>query len=145
MGKIKNNHGFTLIEVLVSIVILSIGLVALSLMQVRAVKGNATGSAITQLSWVAMDRIEFLQNLSYDELVALDQGTAGELGLDDGSVAKLSKTADGKSNDADYPGFTVVWNVADDTPGADSVAVRVFVIRDRDSKQVQYDFFVADV
>jgi type IV pilus modification protein PilV len=58
-----NNKGFTLLEVLVGLVILSIGLLAIAGMQVTSIRGNFFSKNITEANYVAMDRLEFLNNL----------------------------------------------------------------------------------
>jgi type IV pilus assembly protein PilV len=65
--KLNNNKGFTLIEVLVGLIILAIGLLALSALQINAVKGNFFGHYMTQASYVGQDRLEFLDNLPIDD------------------------------------------------------------------------------
>jgi type IV pilus modification protein PilV len=58
-----NTKGFTLIEILVGLVILAIGLLGIAGMQVTSVKGNFFSKNLTQASYVAQDRLEFLKNL----------------------------------------------------------------------------------
>ena len=58
-----NIKGFTLLEVLIGLVILSIGLLAIAGMQVTSTRGNFFSKNITEGSYVAQDRLEFLNNL----------------------------------------------------------------------------------
>lgn len=58
-----NHRGFTLIEVLVGLTILAIGLLGIAGMQITSVKGNFFSKNLTQASYVAQDRLEFLKNL----------------------------------------------------------------------------------
>jgi type IV pilus assembly protein PilV len=69
-----NKKGFTLIEVLVGLVLLAIGLLAIAGMQLTSVKGNFFSHYLTQASYAAQDRLEFLDNLPYDSL-QLQQGS----------------------------------------------------------------------
>lgn len=55
-----------MIEVLVGLIILAIGLLALSAMQINAVRGNFFGHYMTQASYVGQDRLEFLDNTPID-------------------------------------------------------------------------------
>jgi prepilin-type N-terminal cleavage/methylation domain-containing protein len=66
--------GFSLIEVLICLVFLSIGLLAIASLQVTSVRGNVFSNNLMQATYVAQDRLEFLQNLSYDSS-RLAQGT----------------------------------------------------------------------
>jgi len=61
-----DNKGFTLLEVLIGLVILSIGLLAIAGMQITSTRGNFFSKNITEASYVAQDRLEFLNNLPLD-------------------------------------------------------------------------------
>jgi type IV pilus assembly protein PilV len=63
-----DRKGFTLIEVLVGLVILAIGVLAIAGMQVTSVRGNFFSHYLTQASYVGQDRLETLDNMSYDSL-----------------------------------------------------------------------------
>ena len=63
MKRPLNKKGFTLIEILVGLIILAIGLLGIAGMQVTSVKGNFFSKNLTQASFVAQDRLEFLKNL----------------------------------------------------------------------------------
>jgi Tfp pilus assembly protein PilV len=56
-----------LIEVLIGLVLLGIGLLAIAGMQITAVKGNFFSHYLTQASYAAQDRLEFLDNLPIDD------------------------------------------------------------------------------
>jgi prepilin-type N-terminal cleavage/methylation domain-containing protein len=71
---IFEKKGFSLIEVLICLVFLSIGLLAIASLQVTSVRGNFFSNNLMQATYVAQDRLEFLQNLSYDSS-RLVQGT----------------------------------------------------------------------
>ena len=73
MNTLNNEKGFTLIEALVAMAILTIGILALITMQTTAFKGNSKARGITTASNWAQDRIETLFNTKY-ELLA--DGTA---------------------------------------------------------------------
>jgi type IV pilus modification protein PilV len=62
-----NKKGFTLVEVLVGLVILGIGLLGIAGMQVSSVKGNFTSNNLTEATYIAKDRLEFLKNLPFDD------------------------------------------------------------------------------
>jgi prepilin-type N-terminal cleavage/methylation domain-containing protein len=61
-----NKKGFSLIEVLVGLVLLAIGLLAISGMQITSVKGNFFSHYLTQASYAAQDGLEFLDILPSD-------------------------------------------------------------------------------
>ncbi len=58
-----NKQGFTLIEVIISLILLAVGLLAIAVMQTTAVRGNFFSHYLTQASYVGQDRLEFLDTL----------------------------------------------------------------------------------
>ena len=65
--------GFTLLEVIVAISILTVGLLAVASMQTAAIRGNDAAYRITEgVTW-AQDRLEYLMALPYDDSL-LDAG-----------------------------------------------------------------------
>jgi prepilin-type N-terminal cleavage/methylation domain-containing protein len=73
-----NKKGFTLIEVLVGLIVLAIGLLGIAGMQVTSVKGNSFSKNLTQASFLAQDRLEYLKNLPISNLVFQDTATYNE-------------------------------------------------------------------
>ena len=61
----KTNEGFTLIEVMITVAVLSIGLLALASMQITAVNDNASSSHRTEASTWAQDKMEALMALPF--------------------------------------------------------------------------------
>lgn len=104
-----NQKGFTLIEVLIGLVILAVGLLAIAGMQMTAVKGNFFSHHLTQASYVAQDRLEFLDNLPIDSLELLsgsyDDGTTIIAGV----VFNRTYTVNINGNLRTII-YTVVWN-----------------------------------
>lgn len=66
--------GFTLIEVIVAISILTIGLLAVAAMQSSAIRGNNLGYRVTESTTLAQDRLEWLMMQDYTD-AALNAGT----------------------------------------------------------------------
>jgi len=70
----RREGGFTLIEVMVAIAILSFGILAVATMQTSAIRANSRGYHLTEATTLAQDRIEYLTTQTFDGLVAgLDQ------------------------------------------------------------------------
>ncbi len=61
----KKEQGFALIDVMISLAILSIGILGVAAMQTRSVTGNASAMGYTEGSTWAMDKVERLMNLPY--------------------------------------------------------------------------------
>jgi type IV pilus assembly protein PilV len=58
MGRLREKKGFTLLEVLITMVIFAIGLLGLASMQVMAIKGNSFGQQMTAASTLAQNQLE---------------------------------------------------------------------------------------
>ena len=59
--------GFSLIEVLISLVILSVGLLAVAQMQVAAIRSIAFSRHMTSATYLARQQLEYLRSLPYDD------------------------------------------------------------------------------
>ena len=66
-------QGFTLIEVLIALAIFSIGILAVAGMQIQSVSLNATARLQTEATTLAVEKIETLKVLPYDD-ADLDEG-----------------------------------------------------------------------
>jgi prepilin-type N-terminal cleavage/methylation domain-containing protein len=81
-----NEKGFTLLEVIVAISILTIGLLGVASMQVSAIKGNTLAFGITEATSWASDQIEKLIVLPYDHADLQDTDGDGASGLENVNV-----------------------------------------------------------
>jgi type IV pilus assembly protein PilV len=63
----KDNNGFTLIEVLIAISIFAIGTLAVAALQISAGKSNRTGTETTMAVNIASDQMESLMALAFDD------------------------------------------------------------------------------
>jgi len=129
MNKItlNNQNGFTLIEVLIGITVFAIGILALTIMQVGAVKGNSSAGNLTEASAIGQDRLEDLLGLDYMDANLDDDDLDGTAGLNDATAG----TADGTDTYTSTTGvnYNIFWNIAVDPPTfTDTKAIRVFVI-----------------
>ncbi len=90
--------GFTLLEVIIALSILTFGLLAVASMQASAIRGNALADGLTESSTWAVDRLEKLTALPYTD-------------------ANLTS---GTHTDPSPPaGFTITWTVTDNSPFTD--------------------------
>ncbi|MDB9823332.1 prepilin-type N-terminal cleavage/methylation domain-containing protein [Deltaproteobacteria bacterium] len=71
---LKNEIGFTLVEVMVALGILSFGVLAVASMQTSSLLGTARSNAVTMATTTAMDRMERLMALPFDTLATLSNG-----------------------------------------------------------------------
>jgi type IV pilus assembly protein PilV len=104
--KQSREAGFTLLEVIIAISILTVGLLAVASMQTAAIRGNDAAYRITESATWAQDRLEFLMALPYDDS-ALSNGT-------------------GKTDPMTTPAnYTITYDVEVDTPIANTKRITV--------------------
>ena len=105
-ARIQTENGFTIVEVLIAISILTIGILAVSSMQVYAIRSNAFASHQTQGTTMALDRLEKLMSLPYDD----------------------SNLVAGSHTDPSPPNkFSIAWDVEDNVPMDNAKRVKVTV------------------
>ena len=133
----KYDGGFTLLEVLIALSILSIGLLTLAEMTTYVIRGNTLGSKITRATVLAEDKLEELTGLSYaDPQLNDSDGDSTDFGTRIDADPNLFTSPD---HTDDYPADSTdqtvtikrsqqrVWNVAEDTPGPGMKTVTVIV------------------
>jgi len=122
-----SQKGFTLIEVLIAIALLTIGIFAAGTMQLSALSGNSQAKQLLgSVVWNG-DRLEDLMSRPYDDAALEEKKNKAivVVGLDytdiGGNTADYSEVVD--------PNFKVFWNVADDYPLFGCKTIRVIVRR----------------
>ena len=68
MNSLKKINGFTLIEVLVALIILSFSLLALAGLMVTTTKNNSFGSHMTEAATFAQDKLEELRAIRWENI-----------------------------------------------------------------------------
>ena len=63
----KAARGFSLTEVLISVAFLAVGLLAVASLPMTAVRGNTFSHQLTQASYLAQDRLEYLKAVPFDD------------------------------------------------------------------------------
>lgn len=104
-----NQSGFTLIEVLISMGVLAVGIMAISLMQAHFTNGNSQSRQFIRATDIAMNQIETLSNIT-------DSSNAN---LDTGNHTTIINTYE-----RDY---TLSWTVTDTDPNDGILSVDVSV------------------
>ena len=154
---LHTNSGVTLIEVLIAMLVLTIGILSLYIMQLSAIRGNSRASLLTEASTWNAGQLEQMIGLDYDASVFFDtdsDGTGqdtdhdgidddgGNFGLDD----MTATTADG-STDVENNKYTIFWNVARDVPMPNMITIRVLVQDNSNilSAPVVFTYIKADI
>jgi prepilin-type N-terminal cleavage/methylation domain-containing protein len=68
MNKFLKSNGFTLIEVLISLVILAISLLALAGLMTTTTRNNSFGGHMTEAATLAQDKLEELRVMSWEDI-----------------------------------------------------------------------------
>lgn len=131
--RIRNQRGFSLLEALIAMVLLSVGLLAAGLMQIGGIKANANAAGRTFGVGLAQSIMDDLRSRSMDDALLVDTGNRGN-GLDDGRAVAGSDPvpvdadqSPGQVTGSDGRTYTVFWNVADNVPVTGGKTVRLFV------------------
>ena len=121
-----SQQGFSLVEVMVAILLLTVGLLALAKMQTSAVASNAFGYQLTQATFLAQDKLEELRLLNecYLEVSARPQisWTTADQDVVDNYNSQLSDSvANWFEDDTDLDGINDVftWLPAPDHTNVD--------------------------
>jgi type IV pilus assembly protein PilV len=120
---VRKENGFTILEVLFAISILSIGILAVASMQASAIRGNDFAGRTTNGTSLAADKMEKLIAIAFDNYEDSDlQDTDGDGdgGLDDATTG----SADHYENQNDW---TVFWNISDNSLINNTKTVSVIV------------------
>jgi type IV pilus assembly protein PilV len=111
-----DDKGFTLLESIIAITILSIGLLAMASLTVAIIKGNTLSNNMTTATVLAQDKMENIRKLGYDGAVNETENYGAISG---------------------YPLFKRATTVLDDTPYSDMKSVTVTVYWDSNAHSVE--------
>lgn len=98
---LHNHKGFTLVEIMVAMAILTIALLSLASVTVMVIKGNSFSKTMTTATTLARDKLEQLKNTGYDSLAG-GADTVGSI-------------------------YTRTWTVTNNSPAADMKTIEVVV------------------
>lgn len=107
----KNNNGFTLIEVMITIVILFIGILAMALMQIQAIKGNSTAFSRSSANAIALAFLEEFRRLPFGD-ASLNTGADLDAGRAPAGGSPTPANADNQYNPANLPALASMFTVS---------------------------------
>ena len=134
----KCEQGFTLLEVIIAVSVLTIGILAVASMQISSIIGNASAGGVTEALAVCQDRLEELIGLplTHDDLQ--DENNDYDEGLKFPTAAQVRAGGDallptGGTNQPDYGrkvslgkrNYYVYWNANPGASGSIDVSVVV--------------------
>jgi len=111
------NDGFTLLEVLFAICVLSIGILAVASMQIGAIQGNSFAGHVTEGTTWAQDKLEELMALPYEDPWL--EAAGNPPGLD---------SAGNTHEEVNFP-YTISWIVTDGNPLPNTKLIAVTAAR----------------
>ena len=126
---IKNQKGFTLIEVLISVFLLSVGLLAVAAMQTTAMTGSTSSNNTTlssQLAEEMVDRIRVNGGSAPNIYGTLDTANCTGLGLVDPALGDCTQWRD-RLQSSGLPGAAGTVTVVPDSPISRTATVTVTV------------------
>jgi prepilin-type N-terminal cleavage/methylation domain-containing protein len=127
MRKGSKEKGFTLLEVIVAISILTFGILAVASMQAASIRGNSFSSSVTEGTTWAGDQVERLTALPWDDPLLQDTDGDTAAGLNDTGFDNDPDTQNDADQQAIEGKYTINWNVADNTPITNTKTINVTV------------------
>lgn len=88
--QVNNENGFTLIEMLVVMVILSVAVLGMESMQIYAIRQIQSSDDIGTAATIALDAMETIRSMEYSDIVTVAEGSADELILSDKAFSNMS-------------------------------------------------------
>jgi prepilin-type N-terminal cleavage/methylation domain-containing protein len=125
--KINDKSGFTVVELLVAVVVMSIAFAGLASMEVACINGTSIANNVTTGITLAQDKMEELKSLHIDDPELDDNNPSNNVdlraGIEDYAVHGAVASADDGHRDANIDAdgnsggmYTRSWNIAEDTP-----------------------------
>jgi prepilin-type N-terminal cleavage/methylation domain-containing protein len=125
MKILQDMSGFTLIEILIATVIITIASSGIAILTVGVIQGNAFSKRLTTATVLAQDRIEQAKMISYQDVGTM-AGTENY-----GSIAN-------------YSGYKRITSVSNDTPTSNMKTVTVVVYGNAEKHLVNLSTILAE-
>jgi prepilin-type N-terminal cleavage/methylation domain-containing protein len=107
--------GFTLLEVLIAISILTVGLLGVASMQISAISGNFFSDNTTTALCLAEDKMEDLMGKNFDDVDLVDTTAANNGNLDSISTVDFEETVNADGQVGAGGEYRRIWNIANST------------------------------
>ena len=128
----QNKRGFTLVEILVAVIILSVGILAVSQMTIMGIRVNTVVNQRMYARVVMAQVFENLKNLPDNHVWVMDNNGDINLNLGVYPGPMIDSTASDHftrvSDQNALYSYLTMWNVANDTPEAGMKTIRIWVL-----------------
>jgi type IV pilus assembly protein PilV len=131
-----NQSGFTLLEVLIAISILTVGLLGVAQMQIMGIRGNYFSGNTTTALTLAEEKMEDLLGKSYSDTDLDDTETGNNANLTSITTIEHEELNIDETGQVGGGIYHRIWNVADNTPILGTKTVAVIATWDNDSHRV---------
>lgn len=132
----SDQSGFTLIEVIVAISVLTVGLLGVATMQSSAIRENYLSSNVTTALTLAEFKMEDLLNRQFTDSVLDDNDATNNGNLT--SITTLDHPLELVDDDGTVGAgiYQRYWNIADNTPATNNKTLAVIVTWDNNKHRV---------
>jgi len=113
MDRLKNKNGFTLIEVMITMLVLSVGILAMTTMQITATNGSSSAFSRSRANSIALTFLEEIKRLPFDDTALA--GTAGanlDAGIAPAGGVPNPALAAHRFNAANFPFFANMYQAS---------------------------------
>lgn len=136
MTRFPTNRGFTLIEILMALVLLSVGVLAVAALQGTGLRAAAHAERMSLGSAAAKSLAERLMALPYQHPELADTQGNGRAGLD--HIDSDETQADHRLLVAGRIPLQVYWNLVEDEPAVGLKTVRVIACWEQGGREHRY-------
>jgi len=112
------NEGFTLIEVVVTLLILTVGLLGMAALTVSVIQGNAQSNKITTATTLAQDKLEEMKTIGYP---------VADADKDNETIDGFERKPQVVAGDDDHPGTNTVTVTVSWDSNSHSVALSTII------------------
>ena len=146
MKILKNQNGFSLIEVLVAVTIFAVGLLALAKLQIVSIRGNSSARGVTEASVVAQSKFEELKLLPVSDPALADTDDTGTTGFGVAGLSDTGANADHSEKVTVISGrtYSLDWNVAENADETRLIRMIVGWREAQGQKTFQVDMLYGD-
>lgn len=123
MDKMK---GYTLIEVMVAMTVLSVGMLGLTALQIAGIRGNSLSGTNTEAGHLLKYHMESILHADYNNPFIRDINISNNTDLTS-TIQTDFKDVDIHGRTLKKSAYTLIWNVADNTPIKDTKTIVVMV------------------